>query len=162
MSRPDQRHAALGDRARRFGLGLGADFIDDDDLRHVVFNRFDHHRMLQCRVGDLHAACRADARMRDVAVARNLVRGIYDHHALAIFGKHPRAFTQHRRLAHARRPQQTDRFTAAQDVEQNVDRAVHRSADAAGETDDFARPIADRADAVQRLFDSRPIVGDER
>ena len=33
VRRADELHAALGDRARRRGLELGADLVDDDDLR---------------------------------------------------------------------------------------------------------------------------------
>ena len=45
----DELHAALGDRARRGRLELGADLVDDDDLGHVVLDRLDHHRVLQRR-----------------------------------------------------------------------------------------------------------------
>ena len=38
------------------------------------------------------------------------------------------------------------------------DRAVDRAADAAGETDDLARSIADRGDAMQRALDAGAIV----
>ena len=47
-------------------------------------------------------------------------------------------------------------------VEQNVDRAVHRASDAAGQTDDLPGAIANRADAVERLLDAGAIVGAER
>ena len=60
------------------------------------------------------------------------------------------------------RPEQADRLAAADHVEDDVDRAVHRAADAARQADDPAGAIADRADAVQRLLDAGPVVGAER
>ena len=162
VRRADQRHAALGDRARGGRFGLGADLVDDDDLGHVVFDRFDHHGVLQRRIGDLHAPREADAGMRNVAVAGDFVRGVDDDDALAIFGKHARALAQHRRLADARAAEQTDRLPAAQHVEQDVDRAVNRAPDAARKTDDLAGAVANRADAVQRLLDAGAIIGAER
>ena len=56
VGRADERHAALGDRPRGSGLGLGTDLVDDDDLGHMIFDGFDHHGVLQGRIGDLHAA----------------------------------------------------------------------------------------------------------
>ena len=100
----DKRHAALSDRACRPGFHFGSDFIDDDDFGHVIFDRFDHHRVLQPWIGDLHAASQANAGMRNIGIARNFVRRIDDHHAFAIFGENARALTQHRGLADARPP----------------------------------------------------------
>ncbi len=60
------------------------------------------------------------------------------------------------------RPEQTDRLAAAQHVEQDVDRSVDGPADAAGEADDLAGAVANRADAVQRLLDAGAVVGAER
>ena len=100
--------------------------------------------------------------MRNVAVARDFVRRIDDHDALALFGEHARALAQHRRFADAGTAQQTDRLAAAQHVEQNVDRAVDGAPDAARQADDLAGAIANRADAVQRLLDAGAVVGAER
>jgi len=44
---------------------------------------FDHHRVLEERRLDLHAARAPDAWMRDVAVAADLVGGVDNHNALA-------------------------------------------------------------------------------
>ena len=54
----DELDAAFGDRAGGDGLKLPADFIDDDGLRHVVFDRFDHHFVLQGGGCDLHCGGR--------------------------------------------------------------------------------------------------------
>ena len=137
VRRADQLHAALGDRARRRGLQLGADLVDDDDLGHVVLDRLDHHRVLHRRRRHLHAPRAADRRVRDVAVAADLVRGVDDDDALAqIVGQHARRLAQHRRLADAGPPQQQDALARLDDVANDVDRAEDGAADAAGEADD--------------------------
>ncbi len=117
MRRADQRDAAFGDRARRRRFGFGADLVDDDHFGHVVFDRFDHHRMLERRIRDLHAAREADARVRNVGIAGNFIGRIDDHDAFAIFGENARALAQHRRLPDARPSEQADRLTASQHVE---------------------------------------------
>ena len=83
MGGADQLHAALGDRSCGDRLGLGADLVDHDHLGHVVLNRLDHHEVLSLWCTHLHAACLANRRMRNVAVASDLVGGINHHHALA-------------------------------------------------------------------------------
>lgn len=55
MSRPDELHAAFGDGARRHGFEFGADFVNDDDLRHVVFHGFYHYGVLFVGGCHLHA-----------------------------------------------------------------------------------------------------------
>ena len=162
MRRADQLHAAFGDRARGHRFGFGADLVDDDHLRHMVLDRFDHHVVLLRGDRYRHAPGVTDAGMRHVAVAGDFVGRIDDHDAFAIFAQDARALAQHRRFAHARTAEQADRLSAAYHVEDDVDRAVHRAPDAAGEADDVPRAIANRADAVQRLLDSRAIVSAER
>ena len=130
----DQLHAALGDGARRHRLQLGADLVDDDDLRHVVLDRLDHHRVLLRRGAHLHAPRAADAGVRDVAVAADLVAGVDDDHALAaLVAEHARALAQHRGLADPGRAEQQDRLAVDDDVLDDVDGAGDRAADAAGE-----------------------------
>ena len=97
----DELHAAFGDRAGGHRLELAPDLVDHDDLGVVVLDRLDHHLMLQRRLSDLHAARAADGRVRHVAVAADLVRGVDDDHAL-LLGQRARGFAQHRRLADAR------------------------------------------------------------
>ena len=153
----DELHAAFRDGTRGQSLGFGPDLVDDDDFGHVIFHGLDHDRVLVRGIGDLHAPGMSDTGMRDVAVARDLVGRVDDHDALAVFGEHARALAQHRRLAHARRPEQTDRLTAAHDVEDDVDRAVDRAPHATGQADDLTRAIANRRDAMQRLLDAGAI-----
>ena len=162
MRGADQLDAAFRDRPRRRRFFFAADLVDDNDLWHVILDRFDHDAVLRASVRHLHATRATDARMRHVAVARDLVRGVDDDDAFAIFAEHARAFAQHRRLADARRSEETDRFAAADGVEDEVDRAVDRASRAACETDDGAAAIANRRDAVERLLDARTIVAAER
>ncbi len=82
VGRADQLHPALGDRACCRGLKLAADLVDDDDLWHVVFHGLDHHFVLLSRLGHLHAPCAANGRMRDIAVAADLVGRVHDDRAL--------------------------------------------------------------------------------
>ena len=65
--------AALGDGARRNRFELYANLVDDDDLRHVVLDRLDHHRVLQCWCTNLHAPRAPDPRVGDVPVAANFI-----------------------------------------------------------------------------------------
>src|SRR5690606_7620944 len=92
-------------RGHRFQLA--ADLVDDDDLRVVVLDGFDHHLMLALWPADLHTARTSDSRMRHVAVAADFVRRIDDHDALG-FGQHTRSFAQQGGFAHARRTEHED------------------------------------------------------
>ena len=73
MGRGDELHPPFRDRPRSTGFQLGSDLIDDDDLWHVVFDRFDHHRVLQKWRPHLHAPRAADAGVRNIAVSPDLV-----------------------------------------------------------------------------------------
>ncbi len=130
--------------------------------RHVILDGLDHHGVLERGVGHLHPPGQPDAGVRNVAVARDLIRRIDDDDALALLREHARTLAQHRRLADAGPSQQADRLTAAQNVEQNVDRSVNRATDAASEPDDLSGTVADGADTMQGLFDAGPIIGAER
>src|SRR5439155_537016 len=80
----------------------GPDLVDDDDLGHMVLDRLDHHLVLEGRGPDLHPAGLADRRVRDVAVAGDLVAGVDHDDPLAVLvGEDTRGLTQHRRLADA-------------------------------------------------------------
>ena len=159
VGRADQLDAALGDRARGLGLELGPDLVDDDDLGHVVLDRLDHHLVLERRRADLHPAGLADGRVRDVAVAGDLVGGVDDHDALAhVVGQDAGRLAQHRRLADARPAHDQDRLPGLDEVVDDLDRAVDRAPDAAGQPDDLAGPVADRADAVERPLDAGAVV----
>ena len=157
VGRADQLDAALGDRPGRLGLELGPDLVDDDDLGHVVLDRLDHHLVLERRRPDLHPAGLADRRMGDVAVAGDLVRGVDDDDALAeVVGEDAGRLAEHRRLADARPAHDQDRLPALDEVVDDVDRAVDGPPDPAGQPDDLAAPVADRADPVERPLDARP------
>ena len=72
----DELHAALGDRASGHRFLFRADLVDDDDLRHVILDGFDHHVVLLGDARDLHAACVPDAGVRDIA-RRHRFRSTY-------------------------------------------------------------------------------------
>ena len=145
------------------GLELGPDLVDDDDLGHVVLDRLDHHLVLERRRADLHPAGLADGRVRDVAVAGDLVAGVDDDDALAhVVGQDAGGLAQHRRLADARPAHDQDRLPGLDEVVDDLDRAVDRPADPAGQPDDLAVAVADGADAVERPLDAGPVVVAER
>ena len=159
VRRRDELDAALSDGAGRLRLELAPDLVDDDHLRHVVLHRLDHHLVLQRGGGHLHAAGASDAVVRDVAVARDLVRRVDDHDTLAVLvGEDARHLAQHRRLAHAGPPQQEHAAPRLGQVVDDLDRAEHRPPDARGQPDDLAFAVADRRDAVQRPLDARAVV----
>ena len=114
-----------------------------------------------CSVGDahLHPPRVADAGVRDVAVAGDLVAGVDHDHALAeVVGEDARHLAQHRRLADAGAPQQHDALPALDDVADDVDRPEDGPPDAAGEPHHLAGPVADGADPMQRALDPGPVV----
>ena len=159
VGRADELDAALGDRPRGLGLQLGPDLVDDDDLGHVVLDRLDHHLVLERRRADLHPAGLADGRVRDVAVAGDLVGRVDDHDPLAeVVGQDTRGLAEHRRLADARPAHDEDRLPGLDEVLDDLDRPEDGLADAAGEADDLAVAVADRRDAVERPLDARPVV----
>ena len=73
VRRADQLHAALSNGARSNGLRLRTNLVNDDHLWHVVLHRLNHHQVLTLRSAHLHATRLADRRVRNIAVARDLI-----------------------------------------------------------------------------------------
>src|ERR1019366_6898899 len=135
------------------------DLVDDDDLRHVVLHRLDHHRVLQLRPGHLHPPRPADPGMGDVAIPGDLVAGVDHHYPLAtLVSQDAGHLAQHGRLADARFAQQQKALTADHDVADDLHPAGHRPAHPAGQADDLPSPIADGADPVQGAGDPGTVV----
>jgi hypothetical protein len=152
-------HAAFGDRARRLRLKLGADFVDYDYLGHVVLDRLDHHGMLAGRRWYLHPARAPNARMRDVTVPGDLIRGIDDHYALVKFvGQNARHFAKHGRLANAGAAQKQHALAGLDYVADDGDGPIHGTADAAGQAYHTAFAVPDGRDSVQGALDARAVV----
>ena len=163
VRRGDKLHAALGNRARRQRLRFGADFVDDDDLRHVVFHRFDHHRVLRARHRHLHAPRLPDAGVRNIAVTGDFVGRIDDDDALVhLVRQHPRGLAEQGGLADPGPSQQQQRLAAFDDVAQDGDRAEQGAPDPAGQPDDGPGAVADGRDAVQGALDAGAVVLPER
>ena len=159
----DELYAPLRDRAGRQRLRFGADLVDDDDLRHVVFHGLDHHRVLELRDGDLHAARAPDPRVGDIAVAGDFVARVHHDHPFGdLVGEDAGGLPEEGGLADPRPPNQQDALPRLDDIPHDVDRAEHRPADAAGQPDDLADPVADRRDPVQRSLDPGAVVFPER
>ena len=129
----------------------------------MVLDCLDHHLVLHRRGPDLHPAGLADSRVSDIAVARDLVRRVdHDHPLAEVVGQHPGGLAQHRGLADARPAHDQDRLPGLDEVVDDLDGAVHRPSDPAGQSDDLAVAVADRADAMERPLDARPVVVSER
>ena len=91
------------------------------------------------------------------------LRGVDDDDALAqVVGEDARGLAEHRRLADARPAHDQDRLPGLDEVVDDLDRAVDGPPDPAGQPDDLAVPVADRADPVERPLDAGPVVVAER
>ena len=91
------------------------------------------------------------------------LRGVDDDDALAhVVGQDAGGLAQHRRLADARPAHDQDRLPGLDEVVDDLDRAVDRPPDPAGQPDDLAVAVADRADPVERPLDAGPVVVAER
>ena len=132
MGGGDELDAAFGDGAGGERLELGADLVDHDHFRHVILDGLDHHGVLALGGFDLHASRPADAVVRDVAIAGDLVGGIDDHDALALLGEHAGDLAEQRGLADTRATEQQDAGAGADEVFDQRDRAGHGAADAHG------------------------------
>ena len=107
----------------------------------------------------LHPPRLADRRVRDVAVAGDLVGRVDHDHALALLvGEHAGGLAEHRRLADAGPAHDQDRLPGLHEVRDDLDRPVDRAPDPAGQAHDLAAPVADRADAVERALDAGAVV----
>ena len=162
VRRADEHHAALSDGAASEGLSFGADLVDDDDLGHVVLDGLDHDAVLLAGVRDLHAARRADRRVRDVPIASDLVRGVDDDDPLLqVVAQDARHLADDGGLADAGAPEEQDALVGLEDVADHIDVARDGTSDSAREADDLALAAPHRADAVQGSLDSSAVVAAE-
>ncbi len=85
----------FGDSTSSSRFQFGTNFVYDDYLRHVVFDSFNHHRVLFSRAGYLHTTCTTDTGMRNIPITRDFIGGINDHHTFIGFVREDaRYFTQ--------------------------------------------------------------------
>ena len=125
----------------------------------MVLDRLNHDEVLSLWGAHLHSSRLADRRMRNVAVASDLVRGVNHHHTLAKFrGEDACRLAEHGGLTDTRSPHDQNRSARFDMVAQDLNGAEHRATDTAGEANDSIRSIANRRDAVQRSFDSSAVV----
>jgi hypothetical protein len=125
----------------------------------VVFDRFDHHTVLVGRRWHLHAPSSSDGRVRNIAVAGDLIGCVDNHNALVqLIGKHSGRFPQESGLAHTGTTEEQHTLAGLNQITHDGDRAEHSATNSAGEADNLPRTIADSGDAVKRSLDASPIV----
>jgi hypothetical protein len=125
----------------------------------VVLHRLDHHLVLLGRTRDLHPPGPPDSGVRHIAVARDLVGSVYDHHALAdLVRKHARNFTQHRRLANARPSQQEHALAGTNQVVDYPNAAEDCASHTTGNSHRTPAAISDDRNPMKSSFDPGPIV----
>ena len=73
VSSCDKLHATLGDSAGRSRFQFGTNFVDNDHLRHVIFDSLNHHGVLFGGACHLHTPRTTNARMGNIAITRDLV-----------------------------------------------------------------------------------------
>ena len=155
----DQLDAALGDCPRRVRVQLDADFVDDDDLRHVVLHRLYHYAVLEGGGGYLHPPRAPDGGVRNVAVPRDFVGAVHDDDAaMGVVRQRAGDFAQHGGLAHAGLAEQKDALAGHNQVFDDPYGAVNGAPDAQGEADYLPAAVAYRGYAVERPFDSGAVV----
>ena len=163
VRRADQLNAALRDGPGGKSFLLDTNLIDDNDFRHMVFDSFDHHRMLQVRLDHLHSAGASNCRMRDVSITGDFIGSVNNNDPLLEFvGKYPCDFAQFGRLATARAAKHQDRFAGFHNVADNIDRAIDSPSDPAGEANNFTLTVADRRNTVQGSFNPGAVIFTKR
>src|SRR5262249_44168208 len=102
-------------------------------------------------------------RVRDVAVARDLVAGVHDDDPLPqLLRKHAGHLPQFGRLAAPGPPEHQDALAALHHVLDDVNGSVDGAPDPTGQADDPALTVANGGDAVQRALDPGAVVLAER
>jgi hypothetical protein len=87
--------------------------------------------------------------MRNIAIARDLVRGIDDHHTFIRFiSQDTSYFTQQCGLTHTWATKNQDGLTLIDNIADQGNTTQDRSADTAGQTDNFPFAVAEGADAM--------------
>mmetsp|Transcript_10904 Transcript_10904/g.32684 ORF Transcript_10904/g.32684 Transcript_10904/m.32684 type:complete len:323 (-) Transcript_10904:435-1403(-) len=161
VSCANQLHATLSDRSACKGLGMSANLVHNDDLRHVILNSLHHDAVLHGGVRDLHAAGPADGRVGHVSVAANLVAGVNNDHALVhLVAQHTCHLPDHCGLAHAGPSQEKDGLPVRllHEVTDESHMSRHSAAHAACEPHHRALAVAQGGYAVQRTLHARSVV----
>jgi hypothetical protein len=159
MGSADQLHASLGDRPCGLRLQLGAYLVDYDNFRHVILDGFNHHGMLLGRARYLHAAGTTDCRVWDIAIARDLVRGVDDHNSFPkVVCEDTCDLAQERRLTDARLAEQQHALAFFDEILNDIDCSEDRASNAACHPDDMACPVAHGGDTVEGALDAGAII----
>ena len=159
VRRANQLDTALSDSTRCKGFLLGTNFIDDHNLRHVVFNSFYHHGMLKLRSLYLHPAGASDSGMRHVAITGDFVGCIHDDHAASkLIGDDTCSLPKLGGFTNAWATKEEDGLSAFDDVPDDVDGSVDASPNAACQANNFILAVSNGRDAMKGTFNPCSVV----
>jgi hypothetical protein len=128
----------------------------------VILDSFDHDGVLELRFGYLHSSGSSDAGVGNISIAGYFIGCIDDYNSfLEVVCQHAGRLAQQRGLADAGPSHQEDALARFHEVANYVDRSVDSATDAACKAHDFANPIPDRRNPVERPFDPGAIVPGE-
>jgi hypothetical protein len=128
----------------------------------VVFNRLDHHLVLELGTAHLHAPCPTNGWMGDVAIAGNFIARV-DHHnaAVQIIRKHSGNLAKCCGFTNTWTPHEQQRLTRIEQIAHHGDGPKNGPSNPTGETHHFPLTISNRTDAMEGALDSRPVVCSE-
>jgi hypothetical protein len=160
MGSSHKLYTAFGDGTGGSRFQFGTNFIYDDDLRHMIFDSLNHHRVLFSRASYLHTTRTTDTGMRNIPITRDFIGGINDHHTFIGFVREDaRYFTQQSSFTHTWATENQNGLTLFDNITDQGNTAEYRSTNTAGQADNFSLAIAEGANTMERtLYTSTVIV----
>ncbi len=143
MGSANQLDTTLSNRTRSHRFKLPTDLIDHNHLGVMIFNCFNHHLVLERRLGYLHSPGSANRRMRHITISANFVAGIHNDHPRRI-SQDARRFSQDCSFTNARSPQDQNAGTRFDQILNNITGAINCTPNAEGQTDHITMAISDR------------------
>src|SRR5437879_7054070 len=149
----------FGDSTSSSRFQFGTNFVYDDYLRHVVFDSFNHHRVLFSRARYLHTTCTTDTGMRNIPITRDFIGGINDHHAFIGFVREDASyFTQQGGFTHTRATKNQDGLTLFDNITNQANTAEYRSTNTAGQADNLSLAVAYSANTMKRSLNTSAVI----
>ena len=161
MGGTDQLHASFRDRSTRQSFHLRADFIDNNNLRRVIFHRFDHNLVLFAWIRHLHPSCASNSWVWNVPITTNLVGRVDNHHPfLQIVRQHSRNLANDGCFPNPWFSEKQHRLTvvSVQHVRNHIHVPSHRSTNSTGQTNNLPASIPYARNPMQRPGHARAVV----